>query len=454
MQGVHTHICFASLLNAEAIHRLAGRSPSLLKVRMRLHHSHLPLTLFSAVVLSTLSVSSNATNGYFAHGYGVKAEAIAGVGVALAQDSLTIATNPAGLASVGNRVDAGLNLFAPDRSANISSNGAGLNGQHDANGKQYFFIPEFGYSRQIDARINAGVAVYGNGGMNTQYDQNPFAPLGAQGRAGVNLEQLFISPAVSYKLTPDHVIGAALNLAYQRFAAQGISPFGAASSSPNDLSNKGTDSSTGVGIRLGWTGQISPDLQLGVTWASKIQGRFDKYKGLFANQGEFDIPANYGLGLSYKARPDWTFGVDYQVIQYSEVAAVGNPLSRLTVNGKPLGSTDGPGFGWRDVSVYKLGVVHQWSPTLTLRAGYSHATQAVPADQAFFNVLAPGVVQDHFTAGFTWQADAKSEWSAFYAHAANKTVHGTGAIPASFGSGSANISLNENLLGISYGWKF
>jgi long-chain fatty acid transport protein len=406
-----------------------------------------------ASLLAALPFAAHATNGYFAHGYGVKAEAVAGVGIALPQDGLTAATNPAGTAYVGDRLDVGLNYFAPDRGAEVHSNAFGLNGDHDANGRKHFFIPEFGYARQLSATTSLGLAVYGNGGMNTQYNQNPFAPLGAQGRAGVNLAQLFISPSVAYKVTPDHTLGVAVNLAYQRFSATGLGPFAGASTSPSQVSDQGTDTSTGAGVRLGWIGQLSPQWRAGATWSSKISGRFDKYRGLFADGGSFDIPANYGVGLAFQPARDWTIAADYQVIEYSGVKSVANPLSKLA-SGQLLGSGDGPGFGWDDVRVVKLGVVHQWSPALTLRAGYSHASQAVPQSQTFFNILAPGVVQDHLTAGFTWQASAQGEWSAFYAHAFSKTVHGQQSIPPGFGGGEADVRLKENLLGVSYAWKF
>ncbi len=426
-----------------------------------MHHSlnRFRLRPLLALTLAALPWAAQATNGYFAHGYGVKAQAVAGVGIALPQDSLTIATNPAGLAAVGSRLDAGINYFAPSRSADISGNdlsGFGsttLNGHHDGNGKKHFLIPELGYSRQINDQITVGLAIYGNGGMNTQYDKNPFAPLGAQGPAGVNLEQLFISPAVSYKVAPGQVLGAAINVAHQRFAATGISPFGQASIASGSLSDRGTDTTNGVGVRLGWIGQFAPGLSVGATWASKIDGRFEKYKGLFADGGEFDIPANYGVGIAYQPNSAWELAADYQVIEYSGVAAVSNPLSRLA-SGKLLGSNDGPGFGWDDVSVYKFGVIHHLNPNVTLRAGYSHATQAVPRNQTFFNILAPGVVQDHVTVGGTWKADAHGEWSAFYGRAFKKTVQGDNAIPSNFGGGNANISLKEDLVGVSYGWKF
>jgi hypothetical protein len=44
---------------------------------------------------------ANATNGYFSHGYGAKSQGMAGVGIALPQDALAAATNPAGTALVG-----------------------------------------------------------------------------------------------------------------------------------------------------------------------------------------------------------------------------------------------------------------------------------------------------------------------------------------------------------------
>ncbi|HJS39016.1 MAG TPA: long-chain fatty acid transporter, partial [Burkholderiales bacterium] len=58
-----------------------------------------------------------ATTGYFAHGYGIKAKSMGGVGIALPQDALAAASNPAGIAFVGNRIDLGAEWFTPDRGA-------------------------------------------------------------------------------------------------------------------------------------------------------------------------------------------------------------------------------------------------------------------------------------------------------------------------------------------------
>ena len=214
------------------------------------------------------------------------------------------------------------------------------------------------------------------------------------------------------------------------------------------------DSSTGAGVRLGWTGQITPEITLGATWSSRTRmGKFDKYKGLFADQGGFDIPENYGVGLTYKATPRLTLATEVQRILYSDVSAVGNPINGL-LQGQALGSSGGPGFGWKDINVYRLGASYDLSDTLTLRGGYSHADQPVPSSQTLFNVLAPGVVQNHVSLGATWKPSKSGELSVAYTHGFKKTVRGNQSIPSSFGGGEADVSLSENVWGVSYGWKF
>jgi long-chain fatty acid transport protein len=409
----------------------------------------------AAALLSPVLVG--ATNGYFSHGYGAKSQGIGGVSIALPQDALAAASNPAGTAAVGNRLDLGLTWFGPSRAADIVGNAFGPDASYSGDETNNYFIPDFGYTRVISPSTSIGVAVYGNGGMSTDYASNPYARFGASGAAGINLEQLFISPSLAYKLNDSQTIGVALNLAYQRFSAKGVGLFGGLSVAPGNVSDLGADSSTGAGVRIGWTGKIAPALTLGATWATKISGRFDKYKGLFADAGGFDIPENYGLGLAYVASPDWTLAADVQKIRYSQVGSVGNPVASLFA-GKPLGSANGPGFGWNDVTVLKLGVSHQWRTDLTLRAGVSFASQPVPQTETFFNVLAPGVVRNHLTVGGTWTTPRGNEVSGFFARAFGQTVNGAGSIPPGnppgFGGGNANVRLEENILGVSYGWKF
>jgi len=407
------------------------------------------------VVLSVLlaaALPAHATNGYFSHGYGMRAKGQAGAGIAQSQDALVIATNPAGLSGVQDGFELGIDFFAPSRGSVVRQGGTTV--KYEGNGERVFFIPEFGYSRHVGDRLAVGLALYGNGGMNTDYDVNPYGRFGAQGKMRMDLSQAFVAPALAYKVTPTQSIGIALNLAYQRFETQGLGLFGGFSVSPGNVSNRGYDDSTGWGVRVGWTGQFGDRVTLGATWQSKTwMSRFKDYSGLFEGRGSFDIPETYGLGISLRATDKLTLALDWQETLYSEVPAVGNS-SALLFAGVPLGADNGPGFGWRDVSTWKLGAAYAFSDAFTLRGGVSRNSQPIPAQQTFINIIAPGVVRTHATLGGTWKLGDRDALNVAYMHAFRETVTGSGSIPPSFGGGEVDNYLSENSLGVSWSRRF
>ncbi|MEO8104191.1 MAG: outer membrane protein transport protein, partial [Betaproteobacteria bacterium] len=316
-----------------------------------------------------------ATDGYFSHGYGIKSKGMAGASVTRTDDTFGGANNPAQMVFVGNRLDAGLDWFSPDRDAERS--GAAippLNGKVES-GSKNFFIPEFGYNHMLSSDMSLGITVYGNGGMNTDYPQGPyqcpnasfqFGPANAlcgSGKLGVDLSQLLIAPTLAWKFADGHSIGVSPLFGYQRFKIEGLQAFGQFSGNPANLTNNGYSSSTGYGMRIGYLGKMSEAFRIGAAYATKMKmGEFDKYKGLFAEQGGFDMPSNYTVGIGLQPTPDLSFALDYKRILYSGVNSVGNRSS----NQAPLGAGGGPGFGWQDVSVVKFGVEYTLDRSLTL----------------------------------------------------------------------------------------
>jgi long-chain fatty acid transport protein len=365
-----------------------------------------------------------ATNGYFPHGYGLKAKGMGGTATALAQDAMGGANNPASMVWAGSRLDIGLDVFSPHRDASRTDAGfPTLNGSVDS-GRNYFPIPEFGYNRMINNNLSLGVTVYGNGGMNTSYPAGNFNCGGGSanmlcgsGSLGIDMMQLIVAPTVAYKFSPRHSVGASLLLGYQRFKATGLQAFDNApgfppfTQAPGHVTNNGTDSSTGVGLRLGYFGQITDRVSVGAAYSPKMNmGRFDKYSGLFAGSGDFDIPENYGVGVAFKPAADWLVAMDYQRINYSGVASVGNPSAAQA----PLGAANGPGFGWRDIDVFKLGVAWQMNSRLTLRAGINHGDNPITPADVTFNIIAPGVMQTHYALGATYATSNDSELTAAF----------------------------------------
>ena len=411
--------------------------------------------LKAAIAAGFLSpMVAGATNGYFSHGFGAKTQGMAGAGIAFPQDALAAATNPAGMVLVGNRADLGVTLFAPIRGAEISGSPVpGLNGGYGGNGRKYFLIPDGGYVRQLSETMAVGVSVYGNGGIMSSFkNKNPYGAFGSTGTAGVDLGQLFIAPSAAWKVTPEHAIGVAINFVYQRFSAFGLQAFDnpVFSSHPGSVTNRGKNGSTGWGLRLGWTGQITPELTLGATWSPKIRmTNFDRYKGLFVKGGNFDVPENYGVGLAYRWSPATTVALDVQRINFADVATVGTPIGNPILT--PLGSGNGSGFGWKNADIVKMGVNHGLSGDLSLRAGVDLVGRVVPDDQALFNIIAPGVIQNHLSLGATWLI-GNGELNLAYTRAFKTTVGGKGALNG-FGGGSVAIHLEEDIFAISWGWK-
>jgi long-chain fatty acid transport protein len=430
---------------------------------------------------------ASATNGYFAHGYGMKAKGMAGAATAMADDTMGGANNPASMAFVGNRFDLGVDWFRPIRDAQRSGaldptmNGSVKSGNND------FFVPEFGYNRMLNDKTSLGITVYGNGGMNTSYDGgqltvgagstcSSFNPSGAAGapynllcgggKLGVNLEQLIIAPTAAYKINDNNSIGVSPLFGYQRFAAEGLEGFTGYTSSmtTKNLTNQGHDSSTGWGVRIGWMGKVTDTVTLGAAYASKMNmTKFDKYKELFAEQGGFDLPENWNVGIAIKPIPAVTVAVDYQAINYSGVKSVANPSTNIgnavaatvfTVGS--LGPNDGRGFGWGDVHVWKLGVEYAVDSAWTVRAGYSHANNPIAARDVTFNILAPAVIEDHYTLGFTYAMTKDSEVTMAYMHAAESSTSGSSLFNIWTGntSGTEKIKMYEDSLGATYGMKF
>ncbi|MBN3780352.1 long-chain fatty acid transporter [Burkholderia sp. Ac-20345] len=407
--------------------------------------------IFIAVVAAGPSIAC-AANGYFPDGYGVTSQGMAGVGIGLPLDALAGAANPAGIAFVGNRIDGGVSILLPKRGANVAGNNNGVDGNYIGNNRSIFLLPEFGISYQFLPNWYAGLALYTNG-SDSGYAHNPYQAFGATGSAGVDLQQVFLTPTIAYKFFDRHAFGIGLNIAFQRVTASGLQPFTNFSAAPRSGTDQGADTTVGAGVHLGYTGAITPTLTVGATWASKIHGRFDKYKGLFADGGSFDFPENFGVGFSWKITPAWTVAADFQRILYGNVKSIASPLANLLA-GNALGSSDGPGFGWRNVNVIKIGSSFDVTSHLTLRAGYSHSSQMVASTETFLNILAPGVVQDQITLGATWKADTKTSFGFFYGHAFKKALRGENSIPAAFGGGNANVHLSKDIVGVSLGKQF
>ena len=469
------------------------------------------LTTTVAFALSAAICSpAFATNGYFTHGVGTASKGMAGTGIGSNADmgAIMAASNPALGVFAGDRWEAGISFFSPMRSytASASQLNGGLIPIDPGNGvflpsltitpgevdssSELFFIPYVAKNWSLQNDANVSLAFYGRGGMNTDWDDSSGAeatsyfcggnPQAGEppatnsgpyciGKSGVDLMQAFLAVNYSAKIGDNFSWGIGPVFAIQLFEANGVGTFAPITESfaasggtafPTSLSNNGHDTSTGFGFGAGLWWGISDSVSLGLAYQSKMSmSEFDDYADLFAEQGGFDIPSSIKAGLSFLATDKVRVNFDIEQIAYSDVDSVANPMANLvTCPTLPFGGTSlpnclggnaGGGFGWDDMTIYKLGVEWQRDENSTWRFGYSFGEQPIQAADVLFNILAPGIMEQHLTLGLTRQRANGGAWSFSFMYAPENTLTG----PSMFDP-TQTVELKMSQLEFEVGFSF
>ena len=359
-------------------------------------------------------------------------------------------------------------MFSPDRQYSISGTPTlypgtfGLTPGTVSSDSKNFFFPTLGGAWKLNSYMAIGLALYGNGGMNTNYHTATFYDQTSPG-TGVNIEQMFAAGTYAVKLSQDHAIGVSAIFGWQRFSAQGLSAFANFSSDPSNLTGNSKSIATGFGGKVGYQGKFGKMLRLGTSFQTKIyMGKFNRYKGLFADAGDFDVPSTWTVGIAFTPNEQWTLLLDYQQILYSEVKSVGNSMdlinnSPMLPNGTPnpnyqaLGTENGWGFGWKDVSIIKFGVMSKIGNGWTLMGGYSYNTQPIPESEVMFNILAPAVSQHHITLGCTKELNQSNELTVEFMYAPAVSVSGANPLEA---PNAQTIELKMSQFQVEIGYAF
>ena len=230
-----------------------------------------------------------------------------------------------------------------------------------------------------------------------------------------------------------------------------MTAFGAFSSNPSALTDNGHDNSLGYGARIGYLGDWSETFSVGASYQTKISmGAFDNYAGLFAEEGAFDIPAVFTVGVAVRPVESVDVVFDYQRMNYSQITAIAAPLLPNLMMA-PLGTDDGAGFGWQDVNAYKAGVELRATPQWTFRGGYSYSGQPIPESEMIFNILAPGVVEQHATFGVSYSLGETKGIHFSVTRAFPKSVTGPNNLEA---PGAQMIGLEMNQWDLEFGYSF
>lgn len=440
-----------------------------------------------------LSAEVLATSGYFSHGNGTKNKGKAGAGIALPEEAMAVVNNPAVAIEVAGLTDIGLAVLRPrsnyfsspsDRNGQFGSFTIGPN-EIDAE-SQYLLTPFFARSWGLQDNSAFAVALYTRSGINTEYRGGTatFDPDGPGPQAIVTLPgtlgdgdvewklaQAFFELTYARRIGDQFTLGIAPVLAAQSFKASGLGTLAplthtwansGGTVAPEYLSGNGSDTAYGAGVKLGLHTKWGNGWSLGFMAQSKIyMGAFDDYADLLPSGGDFDIPAELKLGISWRATQRLALSFDIEHILYGGVKVFGNSLDDLfrcptadrggTDLSACLGGDNGGGLGWDDVTVFKFGLDWKAGEHWTLRAGYGLGHQPVPISDMNNNLFTPYLADAHYTFGLTWASRAGQELNLAFMYTEEESMNERNR----FDVGQYLISEADQMeVEVSYGWKF
>ncbi len=92
---------------------------------------------------------------------------------------------------------------------------------------------------------------------------------------------------------------------------------------------------------------------------------------------------------------------------------------------------------------------NQW----TLRAGYNHGGNPIRPADVTFNILGPGVITTHYSAGFTYAAGKDSEITGALMIAPRHSVTGASLFNGFLGGAAGNETIRMRQLSIGLGYS-
>ncbi len=413
--------------------------------------------IMATAIASIVAAPVWATNGMNLEGYGSKATAMGGAGMAYDTGNSAVMNNPATLSMMKSgtaRLGLGIRNLRPD----VTSTGSTSN---DSGGSSYF-MPSISYIRKR-GDISYGMAMLAQGGMGTEYDASSELTLGSGDdvRSELGVGRLMLP--VSFQVNNRFAVGGSIDFVWAMLDLKMAVPTSTLSSmvtgydaswgailaglgamdwgrfdysDDNDMTGKAKG--YGLAGKLGFTYKLTDVLTVGMTYHTEtnLSDMETSSRGSSLTAGntggaalagftgktsvkDFQWPSTIGVGFAFQANDKLLLAADVKRINWSDVMH----SFKMTFTEASLGDMDvALPQEWDDQTVFNLGVQYQYSPKLALRAGLNLSDNPVPDTN--LNYLFPAIIEDHVTAGFGYKInnDHKVGFSMTYAPEVNETA--------------------------------
>jgi long-chain fatty acid transport protein len=296
-----------------------------------------------------------------------------------------------GHAGTGLALDQASTFFNPGALSHLRQNGFVV-GLSPLISKTAYLEPLPGNATaRTDNPLGTPFQVYGSFGAQDsplRFGLGVYTPFGSsvnwgntwQGRFGLNeltLQAIFIQPTISYRISDKIGFGAGFVYSTGSVNLQRSIPLtGTEGEGHAELDGK----ASGIGFNAGLYVQATDQWSLGLTYRSKVEMEVNQGDADFTTPAappiasrfpdtKFDallpLPANFTLGLGFKANDKLTLAADIQLVQWRAYKSLRFDYE-TQVNGAAF--TESP-RNYQDAYAYRLGGQYQATGKLALRAG-------------------------------------------------------------------------------------
>ncbi|WP_449544543.1 OmpP1/FadL family transporter [Lelliottia amnigena] len=291
-------------------------------------------------------------SGLYFYEIGTEDTALAGAGqAARAQDASTIVTNPAGMTRLPDHMFTG-GLQAMDGDISYTLNDESR-GKSPGDIMRIFPNASAFYAQKINDDLFAGIGMYGNYGLGTDYGNWAGDRLIKKS----TMAALTLSPSVAYKLNDRLSIGGSVNLNYG-FLSLTRNVDG------DDETEK--DHDWAMSYRLGLLMELTDQTRAGITWNSKTEYDFDiNGKARFPNlpNVEYDLPISAQvrapqqimLSLVHDFNQQWSVMGD---LGWQDWSQFGSP--QITVSGQDIDKSNRLKDSWHTALGVQYRPTEQW----------------------------------------------------------------------------------------------
>jgi len=299
-------------------------------------------------------------------------------------------------------------------------------------------VPAMYYIQPINDQWAAGLAIYSNYGVGTEYPDD-YAAGSAAGTTSIM--SVNFNPNISYRVNEQLSLGAGVSFVYATAELERNAGVSMGSFTPTTSVASMEGDGYGFGWNVGALYEVNENNRFGISYKSKVKTELEgEYTGTsstgsanpFAPQktvdGELDVNLPSILEVSGYHKLSDKFAVSYSW-QYSTWSDFGDIVATSV---DPADCNDGIAQGqcllkkedYSDSSRYAIGGEYYLSEAITLRAGYAFDEQAGKSTLSI-----PDTDRQWYTAGMTYKASPTLSFDFAAALVAGKEITFTEDVP-------------------------